>query len=102
MTKDIDPLMLLDLVRQKSFGFVKDDEYQLQVVGMTPEGHTLFKIKEGHGGYSYWSDEVAPGIRVYDEGLDNVISLFAALNDLKVGELLWRHIGEVYGYTQQR
>lgn len=98
MSENNDPLMT-EIMGQATFGFEKDGDYSLKVLGETPEGHTLFKRMEAHGGYSYWSDEVAPAVLVYDEELGNVITLFAALNDLKVGELLWRHIGEVYGYT---
>ena len=100
MAKSKDPLMLSDLMAQREFGFARTDGRSLQVVGTTLEGHTLFKKLEPHGGYSYWSDELAPGVMVYDEGTGNVLTLFAALNDLGVGELLWRHLGEVYGYTK--
>lgn len=97
MSQDKDPL--LDLYQnQKTFGFEKDREASVQVVGTTVEGHTLFKKEEAHGGYSYWSDEIGGGTKVYDEGTDNIISIFAALDDLGIGEILWNHIGEVYGY----
>jgi hypothetical protein len=99
MTKDKDPLLVVDASRQQTFGFVQDDGYSLELVGETVEGYGLYRRKEGHGGYSYWSDEVAPSVLVYDEGVSNPLTLFAALNDLEVGELMWRHIGAVYDYT---
>ena len=102
MAKDKDPMMLDDMTAQKTFGFVATDGYNLELVAETPEGYGLYKRLEAHGGYSYWSDEIPPGVMVYDEGISNVLTLFAALNDLKVGELMWRHIGEVYGYKPMK
>jgi len=102
MTKDNADDAIASLFKeQKEFPFPRDKEYSVEYVGETPEGYGLFRRKEGHGGYSYWTDEIPPALNVYDEGLSNIISEFAALNHLGVGETMWRHLQSVYGYTDK-
>ena len=93
---------LLNGPRQLAFDFMEKEEYLVELVGTTPEGFGLFRKEEPHGGYSYWTDEIAPGIMVYDQALTNVVTLFAALEHAGEGELWWRHVGEVFGYTQKK
>lgn len=103
MSKNIDPLLdLLAGDRQEVFDFVADTptEVTVQYVGESADGFGIFKRKEPHGGYSYWSTEIPPAVMVYDEGLTNIFTLFAALEDLGTGEILWRQIGDIYGYKQ--
>lgn len=83
---------------QEAFDFVEPTKYDVEYVGETVDGYGLFRRLEGHGGYSYWTDESGAGHCVFDEGLSNPITLFEALNHLGIGEQTWRHLAEVYGY----
>lgn len=89
---------VLDGSNQKKFGFVEQDEYDFEIVCQTRDGFGLYRRKEGHGGYSYWTDEAAPGVMVFDEGLTNILHIFEAMDHLGEGETMWKHIGEVFGY----
>lgn len=93
-----DPCLLLDEASQGKFPFIENDGYNLEYVGETRQGHGLFRRKEVHGGHSYWTDEVGGGMCVYDEGLTNIMSVFEAMEDLKIGKLMWDHVGEAFGY----
>lgn len=48
---------------------------ELEPLPDTPQGYGLWRRCEPHGGYSYWTDDIGGGRRVYDEGLDDVITL---------------------------
>jgi len=98
---DVGDHLVLDVAKQMTFDFYEDSEYDLGVVGVTREGHTLFKRKEKHGGYSYWTDESPHGVCVFDEELSNPMSMFEALEDLGIAELIWRHVGYTFGYIQE-
>lgn len=89
---------VFDSVGQLTFAFVSDDGFSFEIVGTTLEGYSLFRRMEGHGGYSYWTDEIAPGVCVFDEGTSNPMSMFEALHHLGIGKLLWDHIGHSFGY----
>lgn len=45
----------------------------------TSNGYRLWKRKEPHGGYSYWTDDCGIERRVLDEGLDCPFILFDVL-----------------------
>lgn len=48
----------------------KDKEMERMLPDMKC-GYGLWRRKEPHGGYSYWSDYIPGGVRVFDEGLDD-------------------------------
>jgi len=77
------------------------DQYQVEYLGETKQGYGLWRKKEPHGGWSYWTDEVAPYILVFDEALDNPMSMFEALEHLGLGERMWQSIGASFDYTQR-
>jgi hypothetical protein len=86
---------------QFKFDFGPDRvEYDMHFVMELPDGHALFRRKEGHGGYSYWTTHIA-GICVYDEGLSEPLAVFYALDHLGVGEAMWNMIGASLGYKQK-
>lgn len=93
---------VLDGSKQQKFEFVGKDEYDFEIVCETRDGFGLYRRKEGHGGYSYWTDEVLPGLLVYDEGLTNIMHVFEAMDHLEIGETMWKHIGEVFGYRYKK
>jgi len=64
-----------------------------------PDGHSLFKRKEPHGGHSFWTSHVGGGVCVYDEGLSEPLAMFYAIDHLGFGRELWLSIGEALGYT---
>lgn len=85
---------------QAAFEFIEPVKYEAEYVGETPDGFGLFRRKEGHGGYAYYTDEIPPALCVFDEGLTNMIGTFAALDHLGQGKAMWEHIGKVFGYTK--
>lgn len=38
-------------------------------------GYGLWRRKEPHGGYSYWTDDIGGGRCIFDEGLDDWVTL---------------------------
>ena len=44
---------------------------ELVLVDTLPSGFGIWKRKEGHGGYSFWTDSVGLALRVWDEALDD-------------------------------
>ena len=85
---------------QLAFDFMGPEQYPVELVGETREGYGLFRRKEPHGGFAYYTDEIPPGLCVYDEGLTNLMSLFEALDHLGSGKTWWKHIGVVFGYDK--
>lgn len=47
-------------------------------------GYGLWRRKEPHGGFSYWTDDIACGRRIFDEGMDDWRILFALAERLNV------------------
>jgi hypothetical protein len=92
-----DPLVDV-LTTQSDMGFPQTDEYLVTYVGTTPEGFGLFRRRENDGWYTYHSTQDHPSSFVWDQKEGNLMSVFAALNDLGEGETLWRHMGAVFGY----
>ncbi|WP_371346040.1 hypothetical protein [Ancylobacter sp. IITR112] len=51
----------------------------LQEVGRTPSGYTIYRQPNGVGGHSYWSDEIGGGVHVWDTCLVGDETLRACL-----------------------
>lgn len=99
MENDRDPKKLdISGSRQLAFDFMGPDQYPVEFVGRTREGYGLFRRKGPHGGWVYYTDEIPPGLCVYEEGLTNLMSLFDALDHLGEGKMWWQHIGVSFGY----
>lgn len=47
----------------------------LQFFYETEKGYWVYRQKAGHGGYTYWIDDVGGGRLLFDEGLDDWESL---------------------------
>ena len=88
--------------KQLTFDFIEQEAPTVEYVGETPDGFGLYRRLEGHGGYSYWTDEIPPALMVYDQALSNIVATFAAMEHAGEGEVLWRHVGEVFGYKQNK
>lgn len=43
----------------------------MEKIGETSRGYWIYRQEEGHGGYSYWVDDIGGGRRVWDDGLDD-------------------------------
>lgn len=102
MSKDQDPLIGL-LQGQKRLPLGDEDQADkpvVQFVKVTRQGYALYMKLEPHGGYSFWTEEIPPALCVYDEGISNPVSMFEALEHLGEAEIIWKHIGEVFGFTQ--
>lgn len=46
-----------------------------------PNGATLYRQRNGAGGYAYWSDEIGGGVMVWDTVLVGQDTLLAALTE---------------------
>jgi hypothetical protein len=100
MTNTIDnPLVLGN--DQLAFPFAKDSGYHVELVCQTLQGFGLFRRKEPHGGYSYWTDEHGIPSLVFDEGTSNPLMLFEAMHHLGYGKEMWEMIGASLGYTEK-
>jgi hypothetical protein len=99
MPKDPDPLM--DLYNpQATFeleGIVTPSP--VKVLPLTVEGYGLYSKRNEVGGTTYYTDQYGCASEIWDTAVDNIVSVFAALDDQGEGETLWRHLAVVYGYT---
>lgn len=86
--------------RQLAFEFVEPYKYEVELVGETPHGYGLFRKLEGHGGWVYFTDQYGVGYMVYDQGLTDLISTFAAMNhcDREEAKRMWEHVGAVFDF----
>lgn len=89
--------------RQKCFDFVEPVKYDVELVGTTPHGYGLFRKYEGHGGFVYFTDQYGTGYMVYDQGLTDLVSTFAAMEhaDRTEAETMWNYIGTVFGFNKK-
>jgi hypothetical protein len=71
----------------------------VKVLPLTVEGYGLYSKRNEVGGTTYYTDQYGCASEIWDTALDNIVSVFAALDDQGEGEILWRHLAEVYGYT---
>ena len=48
----------------------------LEYMGQFKRGYGLWRKLEPHGGYSYWTDDIGGGRKIFDEGIDDWFLLF--------------------------
>lgn len=75
-------------------------QYEEEFVCDFPDGHAMYRRKEGHGGWSYWTTHIQPQVMVYDEGISSPLHMFYALDHLGYGKSSWLLIGRALGYIE--